>query len=75
MNHPKPTIKVVQYMHGDFEYFHWSETINRRYCERHGYEYARRGDAPRPDRHVNLVVRMGLPFICEKTVAISTTST
>jgi hypothetical protein len=53
MNNHKPTIKVLQYMHGDFEYFHWSEKINRRYCERHGYEYVRRSDVPRIDRHVN----------------------
>jgi len=52
MNHDKPTIKVLQYMVGDFEYFHWSERINRRYCERHGYEYVISREIPRTDRHV-----------------------
>jgi len=48
----KPKIKILQYMHGTFEYFPWSEWINRRYCERHGYDYVVRLDNPRPDRHV-----------------------
>jgi hypothetical protein len=48
----KPKIKIVQYMHGTFEYFPWSEWINRRYCERHGYNYVLRRDKPRTDRHV-----------------------
>jgi len=48
----KPKIKIVQYMHGTREYFPWSEWINRRYCERHQYEYAVRRDEPRRDRHI-----------------------
>jgi len=52
MNHHKPTIKVLQYMYGNFKYFLWSEKINRRYCERHGYEYMISRDMPRTDRHV-----------------------
>jgi hypothetical protein len=52
-NSKKLHIKVLQYMHGDMEYFAWSETINRRYCERHGYDYVRRCDVPRSGRHVN----------------------
>ena len=51
MNHDYK-VKVLQYMHGDFEYFQWSETINRRYCERHGYEYVISRETPRTDRHV-----------------------
>ena len=48
----KPRIKVLQYMYGSLEYFPWSEWINRRYCERHGYEYLVRRDKPRKNRHV-----------------------
>jgi len=48
----KPKIKIFQYMHGNFEYFRWSEQINRRYCERHGYDYVVRHDEPRTDRHI-----------------------
>jgi hypothetical protein len=48
----KQNIKVIQYMHGDFEYFHWSEKINRRYCERHGYQYVVSHETPRSDRHI-----------------------
>ena len=48
----KPKIKIIQYMHGTHEYFPWSEWINRRYCERHGYDYVVRRDEPRSDRHV-----------------------
>ena len=48
----KQHIKVVQYMHGDFEYFRWSEMINRRYSERRGYEYVVSHEIPRNDRHV-----------------------
>ncbi|MCL2623688.1 MAG: putative nucleotide-diphospho-sugar transferase [Planctomycetaceae bacterium] len=48
----KPRIKIIQYMHGDFEYFAWSERINRRYCELHGYDYIVRRDEPRTDRHI-----------------------
>ena len=51
MNQPK--IKVLQYMHGNFQYFGWSERINRLYCERHGYEYRISRNEPRGDRHVN----------------------
>ena len=47
-----PKIKILQYMHGVFEYYPWSEWINRRYCERHGYSYVVRHDEPRRDRHV-----------------------
>jgi len=47
-----PKIKVVQYMHGNFGYFNWSEKINRRYCERHGYDYVVSREIPRDDRHV-----------------------
>lgn len=39
-------------MHGNFEYFLWSEWINRRYCERHGYDYVIHRDEPRKDRHI-----------------------
>ena len=39
-------------MHGSLEYFPWSEWINRRYCERHGYVYVLRSDEPRRDRHI-----------------------
>lgn len=52
MNHPKPIIKVLQYMYGDFEHFHWSEKINHLYCERHGYEHIISRETPRIDRHV-----------------------
>ena len=52
MNHNKPIVKVLQYMYGDFEYFRWSEMINRRYCERHGYNYIISRETPRTDRHV-----------------------
>lgn len=48
----KPRIKILQYMHGSCEYFSWSERINRRYCERHGYEYAISREKPRSDRHI-----------------------
>jgi len=48
----KPKIKIIQYMHGELEYFPWSEKINRRYCERHGYDYVVRRDEPRNDRHI-----------------------
>jgi hypothetical protein len=48
----KPRIKILQYMHGTLEYFPWSEWINRRYCERHGYEYVLRRGEPRRDRHI-----------------------
>jgi hypothetical protein len=40
-------------MHGDFEYFTWSEKINRRYCKRHDYSYVARRDPTRADRHIN----------------------
>lgn len=40
-------------MYGTSEYFLWSELINRRYCERHGYDYVIRRDQPRGDRHIN----------------------
>jgi hypothetical protein len=50
MNRPK--IKVFQYMYGDHKYFSWSERINRRYCERHGYDYVICRDKPRKDRHI-----------------------
>ena len=45
-------IKVLQYMSGGCEYFPWSEWINRRYCEKHAYEYVIRRDTPRQDRHI-----------------------
>ena len=48
----KPRMKIIQYMHGNLAYFPWSERINRRYCERHGYDYVVRRDEPRRDRHV-----------------------
>jgi len=48
----KPKIKIIQYMHGNHAYFPWSEWINRRYCERHGYEYVLRREEPRQDRHI-----------------------
>jgi hypothetical protein len=40
-------------MHGSLRYFPWSEAVNRRYCERHGYEYVVSRETPRPDRYVN----------------------
>jgi hypothetical protein len=46
-------IRVLQTMHGDLEYFPWSEKINRHYCERHGYEYLIPHGKPRQDRHAN----------------------
>jgi len=52
MNHHKLTIKVLQYMHGDVEYFQWSEMINSRYCKQHGYEHIISRETPRNDRHV-----------------------
>jgi len=48
----KPKIKIVQYMHGNLAYFPWSEWINRRYCERHGYDYVVCHEEPRKDRHI-----------------------
>jgi hypothetical protein len=48
----KPKIKIIQYMHGSPVYFPWSEWINRRYCERHGYNYVVRHDEPRNDWHI-----------------------
>ena len=48
----KSRIRVLQYMSGDFEYFHWSEKINRAYCDRHGYKYVISRETPRTDRHV-----------------------
>ena len=48
----KPNIKILQYMHGALEYFPWSEWINRRYCEQHGYDYVIRREEPRRDRHI-----------------------
>lgn len=46
-------IKIVQPMRGDFEYFTWSEKINRSYARRHGYDYVIRRDPARTDRHIN----------------------
>jgi len=48
----KPIIKILQYMYGSFAHFAWSERINRRYCEQHGYTYVLRRDTPRKERHV-----------------------
>jgi len=48
----KPRIKIIQYMYGNQTYFPWSEWINRRYCERHGYDYIVQHDEPRKDRHI-----------------------
>jgi len=48
----QPQIKILQYMYGSDEYFVWSEWINRRYCERHRYDYVIRRDKPRADRHI-----------------------
>jgi len=56
----KPRIKVLQFMYGTQEYFLWSEWINRRYCERHGYDYVVRYDEPRKDRHGVFVRRQVL---------------
>jgi len=53
MNMTDLRIKIVQYMHGNWNYFALSENINRRYCERHGYDYVVASDQPRPDRHVS----------------------
>ena len=39
-------------MYGGCGYFPYSEWINRRYCERHGYDYVIRRDKPRVDRHI-----------------------
>ena len=52
MTTTKPRIKIIQYMHGNLAYFPWSEWINRRYCERHGYDYVVRHEEPRKDRHI-----------------------
>ncbi len=51
MNKTNSKIKVVQYMHGPFFHFEWSERINRSYCDRHGYDYVVRRDSPRSDRN------------------------
>jgi hypothetical protein len=51
LNKERPKIKVLQYMHGSCEHFAWSERINRRYCERHGYQYVLVKDGARRDRH------------------------
>jgi len=51
-NEMRQKIKVLQYMYGSHEYFHWSEKINRIYCERHGYEYRIVREEPRTDRHI-----------------------
>lgn len=48
----KPKIRVLQYMFGDWNYFAWSERINRHYCRRHDYEYVISREEPRQDRHV-----------------------
>jgi len=48
----KPRIKIIQYMHGNLAYFPLSEWINRRYCERHGYDYVIRREEPWRDRHI-----------------------
>lgn len=45
-------ITVVQYMYGKFEYYRFSERINKRYCNLHGYRHVIRRDKPRSDRHV-----------------------
>ena len=45
-------IKILQYMYGKHDYFSWSEWINRRYGERHGYDYVVRHEEPRSDRHI-----------------------
>jgi len=47
-----PKIKIIQYMRGNHSYFPWSEWINRRYCERHQYDYVIQHDEPRRDRHI-----------------------
>jgi hypothetical protein len=52
MTNNETRIKVLQYMHGHFGYFRWSEAINRRYCERHGYRYVLVSEEPRRDRHI-----------------------
>lgn len=52
MKNHDPGIKIVQYMHGHFEYFAWSEKICRAYAGRHGYEYVVSREEPRRDRHV-----------------------
>lgn len=49
----KTRIKVVQCMQGSLKYFSWSEAVNRRYCEKHGYEYVLSREMPRRDRYVN----------------------
>ena len=46
------SIRIVQYMHGKYDYFRWSERINEHYCRRHGYDYTIARNAPRDDRHI-----------------------
>ena len=51
-SHSVPKIRIVQYMHGTFEYFRWSKAINSSYCARYGYEYHVDDSPPGKDRHV-----------------------
>jgi hypothetical protein len=52
MNNLTPKIKVLQYMHGDQEYFAISEKVNRLYCQSHGHEHVIVRTPPRTDRHI-----------------------
>lgn len=45
-------IRVLQYMHGNYEYFQWSKLVNAAYCKRHGYEYHVDTTVPKKDRDV-----------------------
>lgn len=52
MNKTTTKIKVLQYMHGNQEYFTISEKVNRLYCQRHGHDHVIVRTPPRTDRHI-----------------------
>jgi len=52
MNSVTTKIKVLQYMHGNQEYFSISEKVNRLYCQRHGHDHVIVRTPPRTDRHI-----------------------
>lgn len=45
-------IKIVQYMYGEFQYFHYSEKVNGSYSRRHGYNHVISRETPRSDRDI-----------------------
>jgi len=52
MNNVTTKIKVLQYMHGNQEYFSISEKVNRLYCQLHGHDHVIVRTPPRTDRHI-----------------------